>query len=230
MPAVPLAPLFVIPAALIQAFAQSPAYRGAGSGLLTDVCEFDAHLGPAGVAQPGEGHTDYFLNCRQLNLNALQPVFRRIRARTEEIERECPLLAPAALLLDHICHMAVNILPGTDAKPRFFASVEDGDTEISFPWDRKGSVERSFAIYLGLSPLPIFGYGVKHEDPRVIRTLSAFGMGVFGYLYYAVVPALAAHQGMIPADIAVTAAHRPIARAPIVRQGDGSYVLEPADA
>jgi len=226
-----IAPLFAIPAPLIQAMTDSHGYRSVGSDLLVDLCEFDAHLGNAGVARPAEGRTDYLLDCRQMDLQAVRSVFLRIRARKEEIESQFPLLAPAASFLDYFCYMTANVLPLTDKEPRLFASVAHGDAEISFPWrdSEKRAFEWSVAVYLGLSPLPVFGYGLDYADPRVVRSLSVFGMGVYSYLYYAVVPALAAHQGIIPSAVAVTSAHRPIARASIDRQTDGSYLLrEPA--
>ncbi|HSA60176.1 MAG TPA: hypothetical protein VLJ37_10890 [bacterium] len=224
-----IAPLTTIPAALIQALADSPAYRSAGSLLLGDVCAFDAHLGHAGIARPAEGRTDYFLDCRQMDLPAVREIFLAIRARKDEIEAGSPLLAPVASLVDYFCHMTANVLPLTDREPRLFASVAEGDAEITFPWESNETraFEWSVAVYLGLSPLPVFGYGLQYSDPRVIRSLSTFGLGVFSYLHYAIVPALAAHQGMIPHDIAVTVANRPIAPALIQRQGDGSYVLTP---
>lgn len=230
MPALHVASLFTIPSPLIQAVTDSHGYRCMGSDLLGDVCEFDAHLGKAGIARPAEGRTDYYFDCRQMDLNAVREVFVRIRARKDEIEEKFPLLAPVASLVDYFGHMTANVLPLTDCVPRLYASVAQGDAEITFPWQEKEqrAFEWSAAVYLGLSPLPVFGHGLDYADPRVIRSLSAFGMGVFSYLYYTVVPALAAHQGAIPPEIAITVAHRPVARAPIVRQDDGSYVLSPA--
>jgi hypothetical protein len=229
VPNLHIAPLFVIPAPLIQAMTDSHAYRCAGSDLLADVCEFDAYFGQAGVAEPAEGRTDYLIDCRQMNLSAVREVFLRVRARKERFESEFPLLVPAASFVDYFCHMAANVLPLTDKKPRLYASVTGQDAEIIYPWqhDEKRAFEWSVAVYLGLSPLPVFGYGLNYADPRVIRSLSAFGLGVFSYLHYTVVPALAASQGVIPQEIATTVVHRPVARAPILRQDDGSYALTP---
>jgi hypothetical protein len=221
--------LFAIPGPLIEAMTDSHAYRCIGSELLTDVCEFDAHFGNAGVAEPAEGRTDYHIDCRRMDLPAVREIFLRARARKERIESEFPLLAPAASFLDYFCHMTANVLPLTDKKPRHYASVSGGDAEIVYPWQKSENraFEWSVAVYLGLSPLPLFGYGLDYADPRVIRSLSAFGMGVFSYLHYTVVPALAVSQGIIPPEIAHTVAHRPVARAPILRQSDGSYALTP---
>lgn len=220
-----IAPLLTIGASLMQAVDTSQSYRAMGRDLLADICAFDAHLGVVGIPQPAEGRTDYFLDCRRMETIRARELFLRVRSRREEIESQFPLFMSVASLMDYACHMTVNVLPATDRQPRFFASVKEGDTQVFFPWEGKKGLEWSLAVYFGLSPLPIFGYGLQYGDPGVSRTLSAFGLGVYAALFTAVVPALAAHDGFIPQEIAVTAAHRPIARAPILRQADGSYVL-----
>ena len=223
-----LSPLSTIPLELLRAFRdpeRGSLYLAQATDLLRDTLALDFHMATASVAKPGPEGTDFYLDCRQIreDREAAEAVFLRIRAKRDHIDQTCPLLSRAAGLLDYTAQMLVNIMPMTERKPRPYARIAP-DGSLSFPWPQVNSVEGSFAIYLGLSPFPVFLDRLDHKDPRVAATLAPFGFGMFPYLAIMVIPELA-EEG-IPSDIRQQWSARPIAQACIRQASDGSHFLQ----
>lgn len=223
-----ISPLSTIPLELLRAFRdpeRGSLYLAQATELLRDTLALDFHLATASVAEPGPEGTDFYLDCRQIHddWEAAEEVFLRIRHKCENIAEKFPLLLHAAGLLDYTAQMLVNIMPTTERKPRPYARIAP-DGSLSFPWSQVNSVEGSFAIYLGLSPFPMFLDRLDHGNPNVAATLAPFGFGVFPYLAVMVIPELAL-QG-IPPDIHRQWSARPIARACVRNASDGSFFLK----
>lgn len=226
MPAGLLSPLMSLPGPLLQTLQTSYSYLATGAELLNDTLALDAHLRTAFYAEPADGGSDIWMHCHRMDLNEARKVFLDIRERKDKIADRYPLFADVAGLLDTTAHMAVNIIPQTELKPRRVAYVAADRKSFEIIEADKRGLPWSLAVHFGLSPEPMFGGLLDLEDSGVSRRLGSFGFGLYAYLGFSVIPALGAHQ-CISAPIAREWMRRRVTPPPLARGPDGTYFLDP---
>lgn len=204
----------------------SHSYLAAGGLLMHHAIALDAHLSQASVRTPAEGGgTDVYLDCHRLDLNAARRLFLEIRERRQEIEADYQLLQPAAFLLDYMAHLVTNILPRMEVRPRKIATVSADGRSVFIEGLERKDVPWTMAVYFGISPEPFFGTGLDLKDQGLVRELGRFGFGLYAYLGYALVPALAVQQCLTP-EIAREWGRRCIVPARVQQSPDGSFFLQ----
>lgn len=219
MSAYNLSPLTSISGQFLQTLRGSPDYLNQSTDLLRHALDFDFHLATITQGIIENGGTNYYLDDRKLDSQRAYEVFSRIRRQKTEIEASFPHLFHAASLLDYTCHMTVNVLPMLRRNPRLFARL-DSEGTLTFPWATQNGHEYSLAVYLGLSPFPIFLKDLNTSNPKTTAALSPFGLGVYAYLAYIVIPELSLIG--IPDDLRQQFNARPIANGNLQKETDGS--------
>jgi hypothetical protein len=223
----PLEPLNVIPAALVQALASPGDYRTHAESLLASSRQLDGYLSLAISAEPTSYGEIYRYDAALYDRRAGHPLFVKIRKEKEEIEQKFRLLFDVAELTDHICHMATNFLPMVDRKPRTIASVSpEPERQVRYHNIERGGFPMSLACYLGLSPFPVFGVNIDYARPEAVDAFGAFGFGVFTYLNLVLNPNVV-WAGGLPASFDHESLERPVVHARILRDTDGSILIIP---
>lgn len=219
-----IAALTAVSADLIQALGASGAYRGAAQELMSLAVDFDVQLSQLAVNVPREGiRSDHFIDFARLDFEEARKGFLAIRRKMGEMGERFPLLLPSWQLIDHISHHSTNVLSFMGI-PGPVAFTSSKGILLNYPHVDKPAYQWSLAVYLGLSPFPLFGEHLDYEAQPVIRYLSRFGFGVFVFLYLAVHPQIAA-EGRLPSKIIYRDQRRPVAPADVHFLADGSIVL-----
>ncbi|HSA60308.1 MAG TPA: hypothetical protein VLJ37_11560 [bacterium] len=219
-------PLTTVPGILIQSIGISASYRLAAERLLAQAWRLDAHLCGAVEAVPAEGRADYFLNLDRLDWKASREIFLEIRGHKEGLEPDHSLLGHVAGLVDYISHLTTNLLPLTcRGNPRLLASVPASGSGLSYAGIDGPTFEWSIALYMGISPFPVFGLNIPYADDGIARSLSPFGFGAVTYLTLALQPELATDRH-VPAEITRDGFSRPVARPRLEVLADRSLVLK----
>jgi len=224
MTAYNLSPITAISGEFLRALRGSPDYLRQTTDLLSNALEFDFHLATMSQAIPENGGRSYLLDYQKRDAERAYEVFLKIRQQKTEIEAGFPHLLHAASLLDYTCHMTVNVLPMLQRKPSLVARLSAEGTP-SFPWGAQRGHEYSLAVYLGLSPFPLFLNDLNTSHPQTVAALSPFGLGVYAYLAYIVIPELTFFG--IPEDLRQQFKARSIVQGNLQRETDGSLRLRP---
>jgi len=220
-----IVPLMAIPSALSLAMATQVLYRAAADTLLENTCAFDAVISDAIVVEPGDQAATYSFDKSLFNLPRARAVFLKIREQRNAMQGQLPLLSSVENLVDTVAHMTTNIIAVADQSPRRIAEVSNDGLQLTHHKIDTPSYEWSLALYMGISPLPIFGMNIPVEEAVVATQLAAFGFGAFTYLYLLCHPE-SLQTDHLPAELPYYEIPRPIAAAPIYRQADGSLALD----
>jgi hypothetical protein len=210
---------------LIQAIGTSARYRESAEHMLIHMRALDASLSQSVEIFAQERGTDYFININRLDRKAPAELSLAIRSLKDEIDDKYSQLGQIAGLVDHVSGL-VGRASSLDVRGNrwLLASVPFPGRNPAYAGADDGCFESSIALYLGLSPFPIFGKNIAYAEEATSRSLGRYGLGAFAYLFLALRPELA-FGGMVPGEIAHGGLPRPIAQRPLQIAGDGSLVL-----
>ncbi len=219
-----IVPLMAIPSALSEAMATAVLYRAAADTLLENTCVLDAVISDAIAVEPGDQAATYSFDRSLFDSARARDVFLKIREQRKALQAQRPLLSAVENLVDYIAHMTTNVIAKSAQSPRRIAEVSNDGLQITYHEIDTPSYEWSLALYMGISPLPIFGTNIPVEEAAVATQLASFGFGAFTYLYLLCHPDTL-QEDRLPADLPYYDFPRPIAAAPIYRNEDKSLTL-----